>query len=289
MSRTGMPSVIVMMRDTPASAASMMESAANGGGTKRTDVFAPVCFTASATVLNTGTLPSKVVPPLPGVTPPTSFVPYSNICFEWNEPAEPVMPWQRTFVFSLTRMLMALLQKSVGDEARGLLQRGDGLLGRLTQVVRRGDGEARVAQQFLALLHVGAFKANDEGDLELHFLGRGDDAVRDDIALHDAAEDVDQHRLHRGVGQDELEGRRHLLLARAAAHVQEVGRRAAHQLDGVHGGHGQAGAVHHAADVALERDVRQVPLLGLRLARVLFRQVPVVQQVLVTVEGRSED
>ncbi len=70
----------------------MMESAAKGGGTKRTEVLAPVSFTASATVLNTGTLLSNWVPPLPGVTPPTSFVPYSIICLEWNEPAEPVMP-----------------------------------------------------------------------------------------------------------------------------------------------------------------------------------------------------
>ena len=92
MSMTGMPSVMVMMREMPASAASMMASAAKGGGTKMTEVLAPVSFTASATVLNTGTLPSKSVPPLPGVTPPTSFVPYSSICLVWNEPAEPVMP-----------------------------------------------------------------------------------------------------------------------------------------------------------------------------------------------------
>ena len=93
-----MPSVMVMIRGTPASAASMMASAANGGGTKMMLTLAPVCFTASATVLKMGTLPSKSVPPLPGVTPATSFVPYSSICFAWNEPAEPVMPWQRTFV-----------------------------------------------------------------------------------------------------------------------------------------------------------------------------------------------
>jgi phosphatidylcholine synthase len=35
-------------------------------------MFAPVAFTASATVLNIGTLPSNFWPPLPGVTPPTT-------------------------------------------------------------------------------------------------------------------------------------------------------------------------------------------------------------------------
>ncbi len=73
MSTTGMPSVMQTTSWTPASAASMIASAANGGGTKITDALAPVSFTASATVLKTGQ-PSCVVPPLPGVTPPTTLV-----------------------------------------------------------------------------------------------------------------------------------------------------------------------------------------------------------------------
>ena len=69
-----MPSVMQTTSGRPASAASMMASAANGGGTKITVAFAPVSFTASATVLKTGRS-RCVVPPLPGVTPPTTFVP----------------------------------------------------------------------------------------------------------------------------------------------------------------------------------------------------------------------
>jgi hypothetical protein len=42
------------MTATPASAASTIASAANGGGTKIIDAFAPVSLTASATVLKTG-------------------------------------------------------------------------------------------------------------------------------------------------------------------------------------------------------------------------------------------
>ena len=52
----------------------MMASAANGGGTKMTVALAPVSRTASCTLLKTGQ-PSCVVPPLPGVTPPTTCVP----------------------------------------------------------------------------------------------------------------------------------------------------------------------------------------------------------------------
>ena len=58
----------------PASAASIIASAANAGGTKMIDVSAPVEATASATVLKIGR--SKcLAPPLPGVTPPTTWVP----------------------------------------------------------------------------------------------------------------------------------------------------------------------------------------------------------------------
>ena len=74
MSIVGMPSVMHTASGSPASAASITASAANGGGTKITDALAPVARTASLTVLNTGQ-PSCVVPPLPGVTPPTTCVP----------------------------------------------------------------------------------------------------------------------------------------------------------------------------------------------------------------------
>ena len=74
MSCTGMPSVMQMIRGISASMASMMESAANGGGTYTTEAVAPVAWTASSTVSNTGT-PTWVMPPLPGVTPPTILVP----------------------------------------------------------------------------------------------------------------------------------------------------------------------------------------------------------------------
>ena len=93
-----MPSVMQTASGSPASAASMMASAANGGGTKITVALAPVSRTASATVLNTGQ-PSCVVPPLPGVTPPTTFVPYAAACLAWNVPSRPVMPWTIRRVF----------------------------------------------------------------------------------------------------------------------------------------------------------------------------------------------
>ncbi len=69
-----MPSVIATISAMPASSASRIESAAKRGGTKIIAVFAPVCSTASWNVLKTG-MPSTSWPPLPGVTPLTTFVP----------------------------------------------------------------------------------------------------------------------------------------------------------------------------------------------------------------------
>ncbi len=91
MSLTGIPSVMHAMTATPASAASTIASAAKGGGTKIIDAFAPVSRTASATVSKTG-MPSWVVPPLPGVTPATTCVPYSRQARAWNVPSRPVRP-----------------------------------------------------------------------------------------------------------------------------------------------------------------------------------------------------
>ena len=76
-SRTGMPSVMATMRETPASAASIIASAAKAGGTKIMEQLAPVSSTASLTVLKTG-ISSIFCPPLPGVTPATTFVPYAT-------------------------------------------------------------------------------------------------------------------------------------------------------------------------------------------------------------------
>ena len=64
----GMPSVMQTIKVIPPAAASMIASAANGGGTKIPEALAPVALTASATVLKTGTPMWVVPPPKPMVT-----------------------------------------------------------------------------------------------------------------------------------------------------------------------------------------------------------------------------
>src|ERR1700733_14556889 len=101
MSSVGIPSVMQIISGRPASSASRMASAAKGGGTKMTVALAPVFSTAWATVSKTGQ-PSCVVPPLPGVTPPTTLVPYSAQPLAWKVPSLPVMPCTMSRVFSST-------------------------------------------------------------------------------------------------------------------------------------------------------------------------------------------
>ena len=105
MSFTGIPSVIATISRIPASAASIMASAAKAGGTKTMETSAPVSFTASLTVLKTG-FSRCLVPPLPGVTPPTTCVPYSIICPAWKVPSLPVKPWTIILLCLFTKMLM---------------------------------------------------------------------------------------------------------------------------------------------------------------------------------------
>ena len=113
---------------------------------------------------------------------------------------------------------------------------------------------------------------------------RRDDALRDQIAAHDAAEDVDEDRLHVLVAQDQLEGFLDLLLVRAAARVEEVRRLAAAVVDHVERRHREARAVHHAADVAVEADVGEIDLVRRALARVLLVGIAQLRDLGVPVE-----
>src|SRR5512142_567834 len=216
MSLTGMPSVMATTSATPAAAASTIASAAKGGGTKIIDALAPVAATACSTVSKTG-MPSWTVPPFPGVTPATTDVPYSRQARAWNEPSRPVSPWTRSFVSLPTQIAITPSRPrgSCRDHLRHLF-RGVG------EVLGRGDLETRLPQDLLPFVDVRPLEADDDGDLEPHLLHRGHDAVGDDVAAHDAAEDVDEDRADVLVREDDPERVLDLLLVRSAAHVEEV-------------------------------------------------------------------
>ena len=106
----------------------------------------------------------------------------------------------------------------------------------------------------------------------------------EDVAAQDAAEDVDEHRLHVLVGHQDPERVLDLLGVGAAADVEEVRRLAARQLDDVHRRHRQAGAVDHAADRAVELDVVERELRRLDLERIFLVEIAQLLEVGMAVE-----
>src|SRR5262245_39459377 len=126
----------------PASAASRIASAAPAAGTKIIVASAPVFATASATVLKAGSdfpdsLPIHDVPPFLGVTPPTNWVPYLRHWSVWKPPTEPVIPWQRTRVDLLTRILIQVNPSGEALESRPPGMRQEGCW------IGKGDCDAR--------------------------------------------------------------------------------------------------------------------------------------------------
>src|SRR6185312_8184212 len=71
----------------------------------------------------------------------------------------------------------------------------------------------------------------------------------------------------------------------AAAHVQEVGWLRSVKLDDVHGCHGQAGAIDHAANLAIQLDVGKIVSGGFDLHRIFFIQVAQFDNVRVPEQG----
>src|SRR5579859_1896721 len=178
MSLAGMPSVMQTTSAIPASAASMMASAANGGGTKITDALAPACLTPSATVSNTGR--SKCFwPPLPGVTPPTTLVPYAMACCAWKVPSLPVKPWTSRRVFSSTRMLMRSLHASRHNGLRlcRSCSQPHHFFGGVAHALGHREIQSGFFEDLAAELDIGAFHADHDGLFDAQ-LARGGDHSR---------------------------------------------------------------------------------------------------------------
>src|SRR5271166_4790842 len=157
-----------------------------------------------------------------------------------------------------------------GSPSRSLFDRSHHLLRRVGEVLGRKNRQSGLLQDPLAEIDVGAFEANDERDVQIDLARRGNDTLGDDVAAHDPAEDVDQDPFDVGVAQDQLERRRDPLARGPTADIEKVRRAAAVQFDDVHRRHRQAGAVDHAADIAVELDVVESVPAGLDLGRVLF-------------------
>src|SRR5437016_3038346 len=145
-----------------------------------------------------------------------------------------------------------------GPPSTAASYRLDDLLRGVVKIVGRGHVEVGRGDDLLALVDIGAFEPHHQRHAQTDLLDGRDHALGDHVAAHDAAENIDQNALHIVVGGDDLEGRRDLLLGSAAADVEKIRGLLAVELDDVHGRHGKAGSVDHAAYGAVEGDVVEV-------------------------------
>src|SRR3954466_2485388 len=218
-----MPSVMTTASPIWASTASITAFLAPAGGTKMTLTSAPVSFIASATPPNTGTeAPSNSTrsPAFFGFTPPTMAVPEASMREVCLVPSEPVMPWTMTLLFSLRKIDICLVSCRLSGRSGG--EFGGPARGAVHRVDHGHQGVVGLGEDPPAFFDVVAVEADDErlGRLVAEVLQGGDDAVGHGVAGRDPTEDVDEHALHGGVGQDDVQAVPHHLGRGATADVE---------------------------------------------------------------------
>ena len=191
MSSTGMP--FRNADDESQSGVCRLEDGGGGRHRRHVDdrrIGAGRSRTASATVSYTGTVSSNCCAPFPGVTPPTTVVPYAIICRVWNEPSRPVMPWTSRRVRPSMKMLTP---SPAGDRA-------------FHRVVHVGEAENPASSGCtIASASLVPVSRITSGTLSGNWLRRLDDTVGHVVAARDPAEDVEQNRFHTGIRRDDLQ------------------------------------------------------------------------------------
>ena len=117
---SGMPSAMVQIFLMPASRASNTASLVNLGGTNSMATSAG-SFMPRRTEWYTG-MPSTSCPSLPGVTPKTTCVPMSFMCFAQKAPSLPVTPCTTTRESLWMKMLITPSRQRYPQPAARLLQ-----------------------------------------------------------------------------------------------------------------------------------------------------------------------
>nr|GME07389.1 Uncharacterised protein [Ipomoea batatas] len=147
-------------------------------------------------------------------------------------------------------------------------------------------GVFTTVRQFLsAQFSVVTFQTYHDRYVNTDFCYCTDDAVCDQVATHDAAEDVNEYRFHRVVRQDDFKGFGYALFGRAAADIQEVRWLATVVLNDVHRTHREACAVNHTTDVAFQRNIVQFPLCRVRFTRIFLAWIAHFTQLWLTEQG----
>src|SRR5947209_5407509 len=111
--------------------------------------------------------------------------------------------------------------------------RGDDLLRGVIEVFRGRDVEIGAGNDLFAEPHIRALEPHHQWNGEPYLPHRGDYTLRDHVAFHDPAEDIDENTFHLRVSGNDLECGCHLLLPAAPADVETVCRCVAVDLHAV--------------------------------------------------------
>src|ERR671935_65383 len=118
-----------------------------------------------------------------------------------------------------------------------------------------GAGSTVTTAQPASLLGIRPVQANDDRQIDLDPLERGENSPRDLVAARDPAEDVEEDRAHLRIARDHLERVDDSLRGSAAAKVAEVRWPTTGDDDDVDRGHRQARAVAENPNLAVELHV----------------------------------
>src|SRR5690606_222841 len=161
---------------------------------------------------------------------------------------------------------------------------GNDFLRRVVEIVGRNNVQTALVDDFFAKLNIGAFKPDHQRNFEPHFLDRCNDTFRDHIALHDATKDIDQNAFNGWVSSDDLKCGSYCYLASATANSEEVSRFCTIELDDIHGSHGQARTIDHAANIAVQCDVSEIVLGSFDFLLVFFGKVAQFENIRMAVK-----
>ena len=128
------------------------------------------------------------------------------------------------------------------------------------------DCEENPTHKFMRNLHVRPLQPRHNRRPQIHTLHHTNQPLGDSIAPYDPPEDIYEDGCNFWVRGDEIKGLLDGLRGSAAANIEEVCRLAAVELDDVHGGHGEAGAVDEAADVAVKFDEVEAMSIGVEVS-----------------------
>ena len=185
MSAVGMPSVMHTTSGTPASAASMIASAANGGGTKITEALAPVCLHGVRNGVEhrqvqmrlTALARRHAAHHLGAVSDGLLGV---ETCLRAGEALKQD---SSVLIYQYAHALTSLAASTTFSAAS-----------------RIPSATVKLNPEFFKIscpiLDVGAFHANHDGHLDVQLARRVHHAGGQRVAAQNAAENIDQHRLH---------------------------------------------------------------------------------------------